>query len=43
MVTYLKVRLMEEYDSEDTRKEIIEEYQNIADKVISEYQSKKKL
>ena len=38
MATYLKVKLMEEYDSEDTRKKIIEEYQNIADKVISEYQ-----
>ncbi len=38
MVTYMKVRLMEEYDSEDTRKEVIKEYQNIADKVIKEYQ-----
>jgi hypothetical protein len=34
----MKVRLMEEYDSEDTSKEVIKEYQNIADKVINEYQ-----
>jgi hypothetical protein len=29
---------MEEYDTADTHKKIVEEYQKIADQVISEYQ-----
>ena len=38
ITTYMKVKLMEEYDTEDTHKKIVEEYQTIADKIISEYQ-----
>ena len=37
ITTYMKVKLMEEYDTADTHKKIVEEYQKIADKVISEY------
>lgn len=38
VATYMKVTLMEEYDTAETHKKILEEYQAIANKIISEYQ-----
>lgn len=37
LTAYMKLRLMEEYNSVDTRKEVSNEYQKIVDDIISEY------
>jgi glycosyltransferase involved in cell wall biosynthesis len=37
LMVYMKLKLMEEYNSKDTRELIMKEYQNTADKIISEY------
>jgi len=34
----MKLKLMEEYNSVETRKEVFKEYQKIIDDIISEYQ-----
>jgi len=38
LIAYMKLRLMEEYNSVETRKEVSKEYQKIIDDIISEYQ-----
>jgi hypothetical protein len=38
VVTYMKLKLMNEYDSRNPQEKIIEEYYNLAREVINEYE-----
>lgn len=41
LVVYMKIKLMEEYDSDNPRKEILEEYEDIKRNILLEYENEK--